>query len=300
MAAAQLETIALLDSAALRRLGLTRPKRIHANGKGIGLSDEAGGVAVFDTRGRVKWTARAGDIGYVADARLRGDSIWLLDRAANRLLTVPKPPGKPERIGLQRVGTLIQMVPLSGGRVIACQYEETPPCVVAGVSNPLPQPVSIPWPDYGRLHRLMRAATVGSDPRSDRWVFALSQGDGWLAFDGDKSMPYVGHFVEHHDFPDVIQDSSRAQVNSELARRRLFVLGATVADSFVTILFKSDDGKRYVDQYSYASGTYTRSMLADEHAIDVAAHGGVLYVLASSPVRVLVMRVREPVNAARR
>ena len=284
------DTLAVFDSARLEQLGVARPRRIHLAGEGIALTNDLGGIVVLDARGRRKWSKTTRDIGYVSDARMRGDSVWLLDRRSNSPVVVLPGSGQPQPMAVQRVGTLTSMVPLTRGRFVLCQYSEMPPCVYLSDPKALPEPIAIKWSDFGKLHRLMRTLSIGMDAKSDRWVMALSQGDGWFAFDANIPLPFVGHFIEHHEFPDIITDSTAARVTSELARHRLYVLGATVGDSLVSMLFKSDDGKRYIDQYRYSTGEYVRSILAPSDAVDVVASERVLYVLASSPLRIITLR----------
>ncbi len=217
------------------------PRLLRASESSIVATDDHGGIASFDKRGKLRWSTVVKDATPVRDAAISGDSVWLL-RRNDQLAYVVGPDGHVARtVQFRRTGELGLIAPLGSGAIIVCQIFELPPCLETDAAGAIRTPVALQWKDFGRLHPLMRSALLGSESRAGRWVFVLSQGDGWFAYDNATPMPFIGHFIEHAEFPDVISDTAGSQITSELARFNFMTLGVAVADSVVSVLFKSAD-----------------------------------------------------------
>jgi hypothetical protein len=285
------DTVFTIGPAVLARLPF-RPRQVRASRSQIILSDDHGLAAAFDHSGRLVWSAKAGISGYVADAQLGGDSLWLVLRGAPTATAVQPGGATGRTIHFARTGALTGIVPLRSGGFVVCQYAEVPPCVAAGADGSAGGAVRMPWSDFARLHPLARTATIGRDVASDRWVYAFMQGDGWFAYDGVTPMPYIGVNVEFRKFPDVISDSGRGRITSELAAFDFSVLAGAISDSVVTLLYRSKDGNRYLDRYDFRTGVYRSSSRVDPHTFGLAMANDTCYLLVGSPTRLVALRER--------
>lgn len=288
---ARWDTVIVVPAATLRAF-LGKPEQIVATNRQLVIDDAGGRLVSFSLRGKLRWKLDRANEGQLAHIRLSGDTVWALSRGEPRV-TVIAPDGTARTFALRGAGTVRATAPASGGGIVACQFAEAPPCDEVAPDGRVGKSIPIQWAGFSRLHPLMRASVIASDPASERWVYALSQGDGWFAYDGTRPQPYVGYFVEHDDYPDVVSDTSRFRSEDELARLRLFALALAVHDSTVSVLFLSSDDHRYIDEYDFRTGRYLRSMRLPQHAFGIAVSGRTYFILRAAPYEVIAVRERK-------
>lgn len=268
-----------------------RTYRMRASRDIVAVSDERGNVLAFDRVGKQRWFRSLTDGRYVNGMAVRSDTVWLLDRAEPQFTLLTSGTAATS-VRLSRAGTLAGFLPLASGDIVGCESGEVPPCTAFANNGRWDAQLPFIWQDIRKLNRLGRASVLASDPESDQWVYAFSMGDGWLAFKHADAMPFVGAFIEHHEFPDIIVDSTRGSITAKLGSFRTFVLDLAVSRGTMTVLFKSDDGHKYLDQYDLATGAYRGSLPADPQTTKISIIGDTYYLLLSSPLRLVGLRER--------
>lgn len=124
-------------------------------------------------------------------------------------------------------------------------------------------------PDASGAPSLALQGDVRSLPGTDRWVFALSMGDGFVRFDGLEPWGPFVHYVEHVPFPtvEVTVDEDRAAGTRSRTQRIVSPIfasqGAALTASRILVPFGGTGPLRDVllDIYASDDGAYRGSLV---------------------------------------
>lgn len=215
--------------------------------------------------------------------QIDGDgSVVVLD-VGNRRLSRISPLGQP--IGATRLpeGFWNGLALLDDGTVVIAGDADVP-FVTLSASGQVVGSIEVPWDGYKRLAFIQRQGALVPG-RGGRWLYSFQLGDGWFPFDGLESLNYLGHNIEHMEFPPVVVSGSRRESTTTLSG----VTNCSACDGMIrgdTVVFLyGGDGKwanSILDQYRWSDGAYLRSLVLPQPAREFAWSGDILILNVNS------------------
>ncbi|MGH7928801.1 MAG: hypothetical protein ACREQV_13515, partial [Candidatus Binatia bacterium] len=175
-----------------------------------------------------------------------------------------------------------QIVPLADGKVVIGLLDDIPPFTVMDRNGDVVGNLQFPWRGFQDLPELSRQGYMAVAPNGRQWVFAFAFGNGWVTFDRTNSRERRGMYVEHTEFPHVIQAKAG---HSRLGNTTVSAYDVSLADSSLYVLFKgtTDEAQRWVDLYSLSSAKYLGSLLFDHPLELIAAASDGLWIIQETP-----------------
>lgn len=217
-----------------------------------------------------------------------GDAV-LYDAGLGRVTTVTR----DGSLGgsLRITGRAEQVAPAGPGRYIEFNPDgKNSPVLQVDSLGHEPSEVPLAWPGYAQMNPLVRGGgLLQGDPASGRWLLALTDGNGWFGFRGARALPFVGKYVEHTEFPNLVvrKDGRFLESTGHSAQ------GVAIADSTVAFLFAGlgDSAYRLVDRYRFEDGRYLGTLLLPRPVNGLAVADGDYFVVFNNPAPA-VMRLR--------
>ena len=162
--------------------------------------------------------------------------------------------------------------------------------------------LAVPWPGFELLPDLVagNVRLIGS-PDDSAFVVGFMVGDGWFGQSLARGQPTLGRYVEHLDFPEVV----------ETATRRLILAKAyALQDGFLEagilhVLWNGADTStvlRLIDRYAVRSGEYLGSWRLPRPATAIAQSGDALIAVFvnGEPTLVRLRQTTDPVPSGER
>lgn len=247
--------------------------------------------------GKVEWTSSSGAFGNVRDMRLGSSGEVLLIDTDGHQIHVVSASGKATKIPLEQTTRLEKVVRLQNGKFLVYSPDAAEPFTVAGSSGQSEAHLPVPWKGYSDMLPLARQGTVVSDQSGRRWAFLFAFGDGWFGFDNTRPEAFLGRFIEHTDFPQIIIDSTRSRESMRLGKPTLTSIGGYINKDTMSVLFggRSENRRRLIDRYLLGTGEYVETYLLPSAPDAIAAQGANVVVFSTEPHAALVtLRPRRP------
>jgi hypothetical protein len=289
---------------------LLRPRLVTPHAAGVYLFDDGRSQVIsLDPSGNRRWAVGASGGGPNEFRMVRDLKVDALGRAvvldpANQRIAVIDPAGHfVRRVPITSVGWAEQVLPLGDSRYVLATSDSMRPFAVLDSTGAVVERVSVPWKPFASLDPLARQGVM-SDAGGGRWIYAFTMGDGWFVFDGTKPQDRPGRYVEHTDFPAVVQTRSGNSVTTQMAKY-VPCSACTVsgADSVFYVHFGgySPEQKRLIDRYAVSDRRYLGSYRLPAPASAVTVFGNRAYVLQSdTTTRLLALTPRKPGSATQR
>lgn len=282
---------------------LLQPGRLAADAGGVTLADLHGGrVLRFDRTGRLLWSfGRKGrgpdELAHPRDLKLdAAGRAWILDAENGRILVL-SPDGRPlRRIRLDAVGRRPDdLVPMADGHALVLLDDPERPLARVDATGAVLERRPFPWHGFAALDPMAAQLVVASEPASGRWAAAFQAGDGFVAYEGDRWLGYVGHYVEPVPFPAVVESRrgsrvGRSETVTRLADPVFAAWSATLSPERLYVLFvgRTERAGRLLDAYDPRHGAYVETFLLPRRVKQVAWGDGVLYATYADPYPTLV------------
>lgn len=289
---------------------LLRPRLVTPHDAGVYLYDDGREQLVsLDPGGNRRWGV--GGVGggptefrMVRDLKVddRGRAV-ILDPGNQRIAVIDSAGHFVRRVPITAVGWAEQVLPLGDSRYVLATTDSMRPFALLDSAGSVVERFGVPWESFASLDPLARQGTI-VQAGGDRWIYGFVMGDGWFVFDSTKPQDRPGRYVEHTDFPTVIQTRNG---NSVTTRMEKFVpcSGCSLSgdDSVLYVHFGgyTPAQKRLVDRYAIADRRYLGSYRLPAAASAVVMFDGRAYVLQSdTTTQLLALTPRTPAQVARR
>lgn len=233
-----------------------------------------------------------GDVGVDADG-----TILALD-SDNGRITRLSPHGR--RIGHIRLpeGYWRSLAPQPDGSLILAGVDAGRPFTRIDGDGTIKESHPAPWDGFRQLSLIQRQGKIIAG-RDGRWAYMFLVGNGWFSFRGDVPLGYLGRFIEHTDFPEMVVVSTRADRISKLVERpSCSACAGWLTGDTLRVLFGGYGEHRHqvVDRYAWADGTYLGSVLLPRPARDVVVLDELTVVLEAGMVPEIVAYSRQGNN----
>ena len=289
---------------------LLRPRLVTPHGAGVYLYDDGREQLIsLDPGGNRRWGvggAGGGPTEFRMVRDLKVDDLGralVLDPGNQRIAVVDSAGHFVRRVSISAIGWAEQVLPLGDSRYVLATTDSMRPFAVLDSAGGVVERFGVPWASFASLDPLARQGTI-VQAGGDRWIYGFVMGDGWFVFDATKSQDRPGRYVEHTDFPAVIQTR---RGNSVTTRMDKFVPCSACSlsgdDSVLYVHFGgyTREQKRLVDLYAIADRRYLGSYRLPVAASAVVMFGGRAYVLQSdTTTQLLALTPRTPARVARR
>lgn len=267
------------------------PYLLAVGSKGPFLVEPDQQILALDSMGNVRWRFGTKGQGPTEFANIRGISsltdgrLLVLDGGNAKLVTLNE--GQFEKaVRLDRISYAERLISIPSGFVLLTDGVGVPPLSLIDTGGHVRGGVRVPWLGFDSLNFLLRQGVVASSGDSD-WVFAMSQGGGWFAFQDTLPRHFVGQYVQRIDLPQMIQTKSSQSITLQLPHRPSAAKGAFIAGRNVIIAlpFPPETGEgTWLDQYSLVDGKYIGSYQLPFTASQIAGRGDRFYSLSSDSV----------------
>jgi hypothetical protein len=269
---------------------LLRPRLVTPHSRGVYLFDDGREQVIsLDLSGTRRW-AVGGSGGGPNEFRMVRDikvdqlgRAVVLDPGNQRIAVIDSAGHFVRRVPITAVGWAEQVLPLGDSRYLLATTDSMRPFVVLDSTGAVLDRVAIPWKPFASLDPLARQGVI-SPAGGDRWIYAFTMGDGWFVFNGTTPQGQPGRYVEHTDFPAVVQTRHGNSVTTQM-EKYVPCSACTVsgADSVFYVHFGgySPEQKRLIDRYAVSDRRYLGSYRLPAPASAVTVFGGRAYVLQS-------------------
>jgi hypothetical protein len=280
---------------------LMRPLWMAASDAGLHIYDGgANRLLAFDPYGRVRWTfGRKGpgpsEFRGVRDIKVTpGGDILVLDPRNSRITRLTPDGRVRTQIPLRTAGHAEQMVALDRDRILLLTTSPTDPFVIIDQFGKVGNRFTLPWEGFDRLHPIARQGYLAGE--NGRWVFGFSMGNGWFAYEDTAAAPFVGQYVEHTEFPQMLRVEDGDGVLNKMAEYSACSgCSISLTDSMLYVHFGGYTPYHLavVDRYTVSSGQYQGSYLLPAQARAISISGNTIYALIENPYpTVLALRPR--------
>jgi hypothetical protein len=119
----------------------------------------------------------------------------------------------------------------------------------------------IPWKPFTQMSLVAKQGISVAD--GQRWGYLFSMGNGWFPYLGDRPDGYIGRFIEHSDFPDlVVSVGQDSRTLAMLRRQPCSACSASLRGDTLYVHFGGLTADSYgiVDLYAWSSGSYLHSI----------------------------------------
>ncbi len=266
---------------------------------------DAGSVRLhsFDRDGSHRWSfgspgSGPDELAQVLDLQVGSRGQAFLNDQGNRRVTVVGPEGDVEqRIPLPGLPHSSSFAVLSDTLLaFVATSEREEPVRILDLEGRTVRRQNVPWTGFSELTSLSRQGVVAA--RGDRWVYAFALGNGWFPFRGAASTGFLGGYVEHLDFPRLVErGGGSGRVLQMVERPSCSACALSLTDSLVVIHFGGDSelNRRILDLHLWEDGRYLGSHLLPHAARRAVRLGDRVYTLKETPYPVLnALRLRPP------
>jgi hypothetical protein len=289
---------------------LLRPRLVTPHGAGVYLFDDGREQVIsLDPNGNRRWGVGGTGGGPTEFRMVRDIKVDDLGRAVvldpgNQRIAVIDPAGRfVRRVPITAIGWAEQVLPLGDSRYVLATSDSMRPFVVLDSTGGVVERFGIPWKPFASLDPLARQGTI-SQAGGGRWIYGFTLGDGWFVFDGTRPQERPGRYVEHTDFPAVVQTRHGNTVTTQMEKYvPCSACTLSGADSVFYVHFggHTPEQKRLVDRYAISNRRYLGSYRLPTAASAVMVFGGRAYVLQSdTATRLLALTPRISTAAGRR
>lgn len=269
---------------------LLRPRLVTPHGAGVYFFDDGRTQVIsLDPGGRRRWSV-GGSGGGPTEFRivrdLKVDSLGrvvVLDPGNQRISVIDSSGHFVRRVPMTAVGWAEQVLPLGDSRYVLATNDSMHPFAVLDSTGAVVERTSIPWKPFASLDPLARQGVIAQGG-GNLWIYAFTMGDGWFVFDGTTAQGQPGRYVEHTDFPAVVQTRNGNSVTTQMEKYvPCSACSVSVDDSVFYVHFGgySPAQKRLVDRYAISDRRYLGSYRLPAPANAVTVFGGRAYVLQS-------------------
>jgi hypothetical protein len=238
------------------------------------LADRPQRVLRLTRAGRLVWSTPDGQFVQARDMKVTGNGdVVVADAGTQQIVYLDGKTGAAKRaIPISAEERVEQIASLAGGHVVLFSPAANAPFQVDSGTAMLGRP-PFPWPDFTKLEPLARQGWLASDPRTGRWVFAFTYGNGFFGFERQTARTYKGRFAEHTEFPTLVIDSSKGVMRKRLSHSTPSALAVMLADSVISVLFAgaSPEKGRLIDRFSWRDGRYLGSYVLPTPLRTIAA-----------------------------
>jgi len=288
---------------------LLRPRLVTPHGAGVYLFDDGREQVIsFDPGGRRRWGVGGGGGGPTEFRMVRDIKVDDLGRAVvldpgnQRIAVIDSAGHFVRRVPITAVGWAEQVLPLGGSRYVLATTDSMRPFAVLDSTGALVERFGIPWKPFASLDPLARQGTI-SQTGGGRWIYGFTLGDGWFVFDDTRPQDRPGRYVEHTDFPALVQTRSGNSVTTQMETYvPCSACTLSGADSVLYVHFGgyTPEQNRLFYRYAVSDRRYLGSYRLPAPASAVVVFGGRAYVLQSdTTTQLLALTPRIPAPAAR-
>jgi hypothetical protein len=275
---------------------LQLPRSLQADtGLVIVLDDGGRRLLAFDPEtGALRWAygGRGGGPDELANPRdARFDElgrILVLDPGNDRVTVIGRDGRTVRHARLHGLEHAEQMVPLPGGRLAVVTFARSRPLVVLDSAGTVTARLDMPWQGFASLPAIARQGLIASE--GARWVYAFAFGDGWFPFDGEASLGFTGHYIDHEPFPGVASRRTPDGMRTDLGRTVCSACSAALSGG---VLYVQPEGAgelrlRQLDLFRWHTAEYLGTLRLPWRAAAVEVAGDRLYALVHRPAPQLV------------
>lgn len=271
---------------------LQNPRTLRAWDGGVLVWDDGGSrLLSLDRSGALRWSfgepgrgpdefsdvrdlqLGAAGTAYVYDAG--NERVTVVDSAGSVVRRVPLP-GVPHSSGFAVLSDTLLAFVTSSGR--------DDPVRIVDLDGAEVRRGGVPWKGFGALSALSRQGSMVSE--GARWAYAFRFGNGWFPFEGAEPGPFLGGFVEHREFPEILTTGTGGTRTTRIVSPpACAACTISLSDSVLAVHFGGGTEQRYriLDLYHWEDGRYLGSRRLPGPVRRAVVRGGRVYTLAEDP-----------------